>query len=64
MNFVIQLLFSILRAIRHNFQFNSSTEGSLSQFLFETAHSVSSSTDVDTLKFRLIQYDKFYGGQN
>ena len=61
---VIQLLFSILRTISHNFQFNSSTEGSLSKFLFETTHSASSSTDVDALKFRLVQYDKFYGGQN
>ena len=64
MNSVIQLLFSILRTISHNFQLNSSTEGSLSKFLFETAHSASSSTDVDALKFRLVQYDKFYGGQN
>ena len=64
MNSVIQLLFSILRTISHNFQFNFSTEGSLSKFLFETAHSASSSTDVDALKFRLVQYDKFYGGQN
>ena len=39
-------------------------EGSLSKFLFETARSASSSTDVDALKFRLVQYDKFYGGQN
>ena len=63
MNPVIQLLFSIHRTIGHNFQFNSSTEGSLSEFLFETAHSASSSTDVDALKFRLVQYDIFYGGQ-
>ena len=39
-------------------------EGSLSKFLFETAHSASSSTDVHTLKFRLIQYDNFYSGKN
>ena len=63
-NFAIQLLFSILRTIRHNFQSNSSTEGSLSKFLFETAHSASSYTEVDALKFRLVQYDKFCGGQN
>ena len=64
MNFVIQLLFSILRTISHNFQFNSSTESSLSKFLFETAHSAPSSTDVDALKFRLVQFDKFDDGQN
>ena len=63
-NPVIQLLFSILRTISHDFQFNSSTEGSISIFLFETAHNASSSTDEDTLKFRLVQYDKFYGGEN
>ena len=49
MNPVIQLLFSIHRTIGHNFQFISSTEGSLSEFLFETAHSESSSTDVKNL---------------
>ena len=64
MNSVIQLLFSILRIIGHDFHFNSSPKGSLSEFLFETAYSASSSTDVDALKFRLVQYDKFYGGQN
>ena len=63
MNSVIQLFFSILRTISHNFQFNSSTEGSISKFIFEIAHSVSSSTDVDAQKFRLVQYDKFYGGE-
>ena len=63
MNSVIQLLFSILRTISHNFQFNSSTEGSISKFLFEIARSASSSTDVDALKFRLVQYDKFYSGE-
>ena len=51
MNSVIQLLFSILRTISHNFQFDSSMEGSLSKFLFRTAHSASSSTDVNALKF-------------
>ena len=64
MTSVIQLLFSILRTISHNFQFNSSTEGSVSKFLFETAHSASSSTDVDALKCRLVQFDIFYDGQN
>ena len=54
----------MLRTISQNFQFNSNTEGSLSKFLFETAQSASGSTDVDALKFRLVQYDKFYGGQN
>ena len=63
MNSVIQLLFSILRTISHKFQFNSSTEGSISKVLFEIAHSASNSTDVDALKFRLVQYDKFYGGE-
>ena len=63
MNSVIQLLFSILSTISHNFQFNSSTEGSISKFLFEMARSASSSTDVDALKFRLAQYDKFYTGE-
>ena len=63
MNSVIQLLFSILGAISHNFQFNSSTEGSVSKFLFEIAHSASSSTDVDAPNLRLVQYDKFYGGE-
>ena len=63
MNSVIQILFSILRTISHNFQFNFSTEGSISKLLFEIARSASSSTDVDALKFRLIQYDKFYGGE-
>ena len=57
------LIFSILRAISHNFQFNSSTEGSISKFLFEIAHSASSSTDVDAPKFWLVQYDIFYGGE-
>ena len=27
------------------------------------AHSASSATDVDALKFRLVQYVKFYGGE-
>ena len=52
MNYVIQLLLSILRTISHNVQFNSSTEGSISKSLFETAHNAFSSTDVDALKFR------------
>ena len=64
MHSVIQLLFSILRTINHNFQFNSIIEGSLSKFLFKTAHSASSSTDVDALRYRLVQYDTFYGGQS
>ena len=65
MNSVNQLLFSILRTISHNFQFNSSTEGSISKFPFEIAHSdsASCSTDVDALKFRLVQHDKFCGGE-
>ena len=63
MHSVIQLLFSILRTISKHFQFNSSTEGSISKFLFEIACSASSSTDVDVLKFRLVQYDEFYSGE-
>ena len=63
MNSVIQLLFSILRTISQNFQFNSSTEGSISKFLFEIAYSESSSTYVDALKFLLVQCDKFYSGE-
>ena len=59
----MQLLFSILKTISQNFQFNSSTEGSISKFLFEIARSASSSTDVDALKFRLVQYDKFYSSE-
>ena len=35
----------------------------MSKFLFEIACSASSSTDVDALKFWLIQYDKFYSGE-
>ena len=58
MNYVIQWLFSILRAISHNFQFNSSAEGFSSKFVFETAHSASNSTDVDALKLQLVQYDR------
>ena len=38
-------------------------EGSISKFLFETAHSASSSSDVDAHKFRLVPYDRFYGGE-
>ena len=60
---MIQLPFSILRTISHNCQFNSSTEGSRSKCLFEIARSASSSTDVDALKFRLVQYVKFYSGE-
>ena len=63
MNSVIQLLFSILRTISQIFQCNSSTEGSISKFLFEIVCRASSSTYVDALKFRLVQYDKFYSGE-
>ena len=62
-NSVIQSLFSILTTISQNFQFHSSTEGSISKFLFEIACRASSSIDVDALKFRLVQYDKFYSGE-
>ena len=60
---MIQLLFSIFRTISHNSLFNSTTERFLAKCVFKTAHSESSSTDVDALKFRLVQYDTFYGGQ-
>ena len=63
MKSVIQLLFSIVRTISHNLQLYSSTEDCLFKFLFETAHSASSSADVDALKFRLVQYDALFGGQ-
>ena len=33
------------------------------KLLYEIAHSVSNSTDVDALKFWLVQQDKFYGGE-
>ena len=46
-----------------NFQFNSSTEGSISKFIFEIACSASSSTDVEALKFQLVHYDKFNSGE-
>ena len=57
MNSMIQLLFSILRTISHNFQW---VRSSLSKCLFETAHGTSSSTDVDAIIFLLVQYDTFY----
>ena len=60
---MIQLLISIIRTISQNFQFNSSMEGSISKFLFEIACSAFSFTDVDALKFRLVQYDKFCSGE-
>ena len=63
LNSVIQTLLSILITISHDFQFISCKEGSLSKVLFGTAHSASNSTDVDVLKFRLLQYDTFYKGQ-
>ena len=63
MHYVIKLLFSIPRTISHNFHFNSSTEGSISKFQFETANSASSSTVVDALKFRLLQYNKLFGSE-
>ena len=47
--------FRFFRTISHNSQFDSSTEGSISNFRFEIAHSA--------FGFRLIQYDQFYGGE-
>ena len=48
----------------HNFRFYFQyTDDSISKCLFETAHSASNSTEVDTLKFRFVQYDTFYNGQ-
>ena len=49
LNSVIQFLFPILRTIGHTFQFNSSAKRSLSECLFDAAHSVSNSKDVDVL---------------
>ena len=63
MNSVTQLLFSILITIIYIFTFNSSTEGSLSKCLFETGYSASRLTDMNALKFQLVKYDIFYGGQ-
>ena len=63
LNSVIQMLLPILRTISYNSQFKSRTEGSLSKCLFETANGASSSTDVDALKFRLVQYDIFDNGE-
>ena len=53
----------LLMPIQRHYQFNPGTEGSISKFLFEIACSASSSTNVDALKFRLVQYDKFYSGE-
>ena len=63
MRSVIQLLFSILRTISQNFQYNSSTGGSIYKFLFQIAWRVSSSTDAGALKFRLVQYEKFHSSE-
>ena len=57
LNSVIQMLLPNRRTISPNFQFNSSTEGPLTKCLFETAQSASNSTDVDALKFPLVQND-------
>ena len=64
LNSVIQLLLPILRTIIYDFQFNSSTEGTLSKYMLETAYNAYSSTDVDVLKFQLVQYNQFYDGKN
>ena len=53
----------LLMPIQRHYQFNPSTEGSISKFLFEIVCSASSSTNVDALTFRLLQYDKFYSGE-
>ena len=50
--------------ISYDFQFNSSTEGTLSKYMLETAYNAYSSTDVDVLKFQLVQYNQFYDGKN
>ena len=63
LNSVIQTFLPILITISHDFQLISCMEGSLSKVLFRTEHSVSNSTDMDVLKFRLVQYDTFYKGQ-
>ena len=64
LNSVIQLLLPILRTISYDFQFNSSTEGTLSKYMLETAYNAYSSTDVDVLKFQLVQYNQFCDGKN
>ena len=64
LNSVIQSLLPILRTISYDFQFYSSTEGTLSKYMLETAYNAYSSTDVDVLKFQLVQYNQFYDGKN
>ena len=54
MKSVTQFLFLILRTISYNFQFNFSTEDSLSKCPFETSHCAYSSIDVNALKFWLV----------
>ena len=61
-NSVLQLVFSIFRNNSNTSPFNSSTEGSLLKCLFQTAHNVCNSKDVDALKFQLV-HDTFYNGQ-
>ena len=52
-----KMVLSICRTICHNFQFNSSIEGSITKCLFDTAPNASNSKDVDVLKLRLTQFD-------
>ena len=59
-NSVLQLIFSIFRNNNYTSHFNSSTEGTLLKCLFQTAHSVCNSKDMDALKFQLVHYDTFY----
>ena len=63
-NSVLQLIFSIFRNNRYTSPFNSSTEGTLLQYLLLTMHNACNSKDVDALKNQLVHYDIFYNGQN
>ena len=54
-NYVLQLIFSIVRNNSYISPFNSSTEGTLLKCMLQTAHNACNSKDVDAL---------FYNGQN
>ena len=64
LNSVLQLIFSIFRNNSYTSPFNSSTEGTLLKYLFQTALNARNSKDVDALKFQLVRHDTFYNGQN
>ena len=63
LNSVIQAILPILKNTIHTFQFNSSTEGFLTQCFFNTAYNARNSKDVDALKIHLTRYNSFYNGQ-